>query len=115
MPVTATGASATPLHHSFVRNLILRTSSEGYASLCNAIATAEKPNYAAITVPLLIIAGSDDETAPMAGCQSILDSYSTEQQNKKIVVLSGVGHWHCIEAGELVAENIKTFVEDRSF
>lgn len=111
MPITATGASSTALHHAFIRSLILRTSNEGYISLCKVIATAQTPNYAAITVPLLVIAGSDDKTAPMPGCHKIYESYSTSHDQKKLVVLNGVGHWHCIEAGDLVAKAILEFVE----
>jgi pimeloyl-ACP methyl ester carboxylesterase len=79
-------------------------------SLCHVIATAERPKYAAITVPLLIIAGAEDMTANMAGCEAILDQYSTRKEEKSIKIISGVGHWHCIEAGDVVAGHIKDFI-----
>ena len=110
IPSAATGRLSTPLHHAFIRSLILNTSSDGYMSLCRVIATAKKPNYAAITVPLLIIAGSDDATAPMSGCEAILENYATGTEAKRIEVLDGIGHWHCIEAGDAVARYIRDFV-----
>lgn len=112
VPLSATGRSSTPLHHAFIRNLILSMPAENYTSLCRVIATAKKPNYATIMVPLLIIAGSEDTTAPMAGCESILENYSTRKEQKKIEVLGGIGHWHCIEAGDIVARHIRGFVLD---
>jgi len=110
VPTAATGGASTPLHRAFIRNLILRTSNESYISLCQVIATAERPHYASIMAPLLIIAGADDRTAPLAGCENIANGYSTTFEKKKIVVLDGVGHWHCIEAGEIVAGHINDFV-----
>lgn len=108
--MTATGKSGTALHRCFIRYLILRTSTKGYICLCQAIATAKRPNYASIDVPLLVIVGSEDSTAPLAGCKAILDNYSTKPEQKRIEVLAGVGHWHCIEAGDLVARYIRDFV-----
>lgn len=114
IPAAATGKLSTPLHHAFVRNLIIRTSTEGYMSLCRVISTAKVPDYEAITVPLLLIAGSDDKTAPMEGCEEIVRRYGTSKALKCLKVLDGVGHWHCIEAGAVVAKHIKDFVLDES-
>ena len=83
---------------------------EGYMPPCRVIATATKPNYAAINSPLLIIAGSEDMTAPISGCDTILKKYLIEAERKKIEILGGIGHWHCIEAGDVVARHIKKFV-----
>jgi pimeloyl-ACP methyl ester carboxylesterase len=109
IPAAATGKLSTPLHHAFIRNLIIRTSAEGYMSLCRVISTAKVPNYETITAPLLLIAGSDDKTAPMEGCEAIIQRYATRQALKSIKVLEGIGHWHCIEAGDVVAKHIKDF------
>lgn len=79
-------------------------------SLCRVIATAKKPNYGEITAPLLIIAGSDDGTAPLSGCEAILENYATGREAKRIEFLDGIGHWHCVEAGEVVARHIKDFL-----
>lgn len=109
-PKAATGRNSTPLHHAFIRSLILGTEPEGYISLCNAIATAKPPQYSNIKVPLLIIAGSDDQTAPRSGCELILKGYGTRDEEKRIVELDGVGHWHVIEDYEKVGGLIVDFV-----
>ncbi|KAG9236177.1 3-oxoadipate enol-lactone hydrolase-like protein [Amylocarpus encephaloides] len=110
IPTAATGSKAGSLQHAFIRSLILGTSTQGYIQLCDAIATAKSPLYSSINVPLLIIAGMEDKTAPMLGCQNILKAYRTIQENKRLEVLDGVGHWHCVEAPDLVAHLISSFV-----
>lgn len=98
------------MHRAFIRSLILGTTTEGYISLCQVIATADRPNYEAIAVPLLILAGGEDKTAHISGCQSILEAYGTLNERKKIRELQGVGHWHCIEDPENVANPIENFI-----
>ena len=110
MPLAATGRLSMPLHHAFIRYLILRMPIEGYMSLCQVIATTTKPNFAAIKVPLLIIVGSEDMIAPMSGCDTILKTYSIEAERKKVEILDDIGHWHCIEGGDVVGRHIKNFV-----
>jgi pimeloyl-ACP methyl ester carboxylesterase len=92
--------------------LILSTSSEGYISLCHVIATAQQPNYGAINVPLLIIQGSDDVTAPLSASKVILEKYATKKSEKTIKDLSGVGHWYCVEAPADIEELVKKFVQN---
>ncbi|KAL3427529.1 fumarylacetoacetate hydrolase [Phlyctema vagabunda] len=110
VPTAATGKASTSLHHAFIRTLILATSPEGYSSLCKVIATAKQLDYQAITVPLLVLAGENDNTAPLSGCQTILDLYGSSAEKKTIEVLPCVGHWHCVEEPGLVTEHIQKFV-----
>ncbi|KAH7312926.1 3-oxoadipate enol-lactone hydrolase-like protein [Rhexocercosporidium sp. MPI-PUGE-AT-0058] len=110
IPTLATGSKSTSLHHAFIRSLILGTTPAGYISLCNAIANATKPDYASIDVPLLILAGEDDKTAPLAGAEAIAREYGTKGGEKKVEVFRGVGHWHCVEAGEEVGRLVGGFL-----
>jgi pimeloyl-ACP methyl ester carboxylesterase len=80
-------------------------------SLCNVIAKASKPSYDVIKVPLVILVGSDDKTAPLTGAEAILDAYGTSKDRKRIEILEGVGHWHCVEVPEDVARHIVGFVD----
>jgi hypothetical protein len=61
-----------------------------------------------------VIAGSEDTTAPLAGCNAILNQFSTRAEQKRIEILDGIGHWHCIEAGGIVAGYINHFVFSRT-
>ena len=76
IPDAATGSKSTPLQRAFIRALILSQKAENYNSLCRTIAQAEVPRYGVPgggQSPLLIVAGSDDKTSPLTGCQTILD------------------------------------------
>lgn len=83
-------------------------------SLCNVIAKASKPGYSNIKVSLLILVGSEDKTAPLAGSEAILNAYGTPNDRKAIEILDGVGHWHCVEAPGDVARHLVTFVKSLS-
>ncbi|KAH8775674.1 3-oxoadipate enol-lactone hydrolase-like protein [Hyaloscypha sp. PMI_1271] len=114
IPTGATGSKAGPLQHAFIRSLILGTSSEGYISLCSVIAKTSKPEYSNIKVPLLILVGSEDKTAPLAGSEAILTACGTSKDKKQLEVLDGVGHWHCVEAPDDVAKHLETFIKNLS-
>jgi pimeloyl-ACP methyl ester carboxylesterase len=111
IPAGATASASVPLQHAFIRSLILGTTPEGYMSLCRSIATAKTPNYSAIRAPLLILAGDEDKAAPLPSSQVIFDEYGTQKEKKKIEILPKVGHWHCVEAPELVSAHIIDFIE----
>ncbi|KAL2223107.1 putative alpha/beta hydrolase [Thermoascus aurantiacus ATCC 26904] len=107
IPNQATGSRSTPLQKAFIRELILAQNSVGYASLCKVVVTARVPNYAAVKAPFLLIAGDEDKSAPLDGCRHIFDNIAS--QNKRLEVLPGVGHWHCIEASDDVGRLIADF------
>ena len=73
IPGAATGSKATPTQQAFIRSLLLSQQPEGYVSLCNVIAEAMPPEYGKVASPLLIVAGAEDKSAPLPGCQTILD------------------------------------------
>ncbi|KAL5343327.1 Alpha/Beta hydrolase protein [Aspergillus crustosus] len=108
IPYQATGSAASPLARSFIRELVLGQNPKGYAALCQAIANAPTIEYSLIKVPFLLIAGEEDRSASMEGCQYIFDNVSSEK--KKLEVLKKVGHWHCIEAPDRIGEAILTFI-----
>ncbi|KAL4921040.1 Alpha/Beta hydrolase protein [Aspergillus aurantiobrunneus] len=109
IPYQATGSAATPLARSFIRELVLGQNPKGYAALCQAIANAPSIDYSTIKVPFLLIAGEEDKSASIEGCQYIFDRVSSA--NKKMEVLKQVGHWHCIEAPDTVGKAIAEFVQ----
>ncbi|KAG9252981.1 alpha/beta hydrolase fold family protein [Emericellopsis atlantica] len=116
VPKAATGSLSTPTHHAFIRALILSQTAENYASLCRTIATASAPEYSKVNSPVLVIAGGDDKTSPLEGCQTIVDSTMKvtggswgADAKKKLEIVEGVGHWHVIEAPEQVGQLIVDF------
>ncbi|PYI24937.1 alpha/beta hydrolase [Aspergillus indologenus CBS 114.80] len=107
IPSGATGPRCSPLAQALIRELILGQNPQGYAALCRAIATAPAIDYAAISAPFLLIAGAEDKSAALEGCQHIFDRVSSG--HKKMEVLPQIGHWHCVEAPEEVGGLIREF------
>jgi pimeloyl-ACP methyl ester carboxylesterase len=110
IPRTATGSKSTPLVHAFIRSLLLGTSAGGYISLCKAIAEASVPEYKSIKVPLLVIAGAEDKSAPLDGITDIIEGYGS--QKKELRILKEVGHWIVLEAYLEVQDIIGGFLKE---
>lgn len=110
IPTAATGSLSTPLQHAFIRALLLSQRAAGYVSMCRVIGSATAPDYAKIQVPVLVIAGEEDKSAPLAGCEEILERIGAEE--KRIEVLNGVGHWLCVESPEKVVDAITGFYKE---
>ncbi|OIW22879.1 alpha/beta hydrolase [Coniochaeta ligniaria NRRL 30616] len=108
VPVSATGSKASPVAQTLIRTLLLGSDPAGYISLCRAIAEARVPDYEGVRVPVLIIVGDEDKSAPMEGSRLILERYGSAR--KEMRVLRGVGHWHVLEAYEEVARMVGEFV-----
>lgn len=108
IPYQATGSGASHLSKAFIRELLLGQNPKGYAALCQAIANAPKIDYAAIKVPFLLIAGEEDKSASLDGCQYIYNLVLSA--NKRLELLPNVGHWHCLEAPNEVGRVMEDFV-----
>lgn len=111
IPNGATASTASPLSRAFIRELLIGQNPEGYISLCRAIAEAPVPDYGKIDVPLLILAGEEDKSAPLEGCKKICEGYATSSAKKEVQVLCGVGHWHVAEKPEEVGKRIEKFMQ----
>lgn len=108
IPYAATGTCSTHLGRSFIRELLLTQDPRGYAALCRAIAVSKASDYSAINAPFFLIAGEQDKSATLEGCQYIFSH--VQSANKRMEVLADVGHWHCIEAPERVGMLMEDFV-----
>ncbi|MCJ1275342.1 hypothetical protein MMC21_003144 [Puttea exsequens] len=108
IPTSATGETTTPLQHAFIRTLLLSQKPEGYISMSKVVGGASVPEYDKIEMPTLLVAGSADKSAPLAGCEEI---FNRTGGRKSMEVIEGMGHWHCVEEPEKVAELIGRFVE----
>jgi pimeloyl-ACP methyl ester carboxylesterase len=110
IPQAAVGKAASPLAKAFIRELLLGQDPAGYCANCRIIVDAKPPNYSQIRVPVLILAGEEDKSAPLEGCKKMLGEMGSKE--KKLEIMHGVGHWHCIEAYEEVGRLIKSFYHD---
>ena len=110
IPAAATGKKASPIARAFIRELLLAQNPAGYISNCRVIANAKPPNYAKIAVPVLILVGEEDKSAPLERCEKMFEQMGTGE--KEMEILKGVGHWHCVEAFEEVGKQILSFYHE---
>jgi pimeloyl-ACP methyl ester carboxylesterase len=95
VPQAAVGPKAPPMAKAFIRELLLAQDPAGYVSNCRVIASARVPDYGGIKVPVLVVGGEEDKSAPVEGCQRMFKAIGGDE--KKFTVLKGIGHWPCIE------------------
>jgi len=114
VPYAAVGSRAQPIHSAFIRELLMGQTVAGYVGMCKVIATAwqSPPAYDRVQCPLLVIAGEEDKSTPMAMANRIVKEVGSEE--KLLTMLHGVGHWQCIEAPDEVAEAIVSFYKQIS-
>jgi pimeloyl-ACP methyl ester carboxylesterase len=110
IPNAAVGSKANVLVKAMIRELLLGQDPAGYVSNCRVIACAKPPKYSKIKVPVLVIAGEEDKSAALNLVKKMYGEIGTEE--KKLVVMEGVGHWQCLEAPELVAKHILDFYHE---
>ncbi|KAK5069556.1 hypothetical protein LTR64_008237 [Lithohypha guttulata] len=111
IPNAATGPRTTVLQKSFIREMIMSQDPEGYCANCRAIATAKAPNYAGVTCPVYIIAGSVDKSAPASGCQFIHDQL-VNSSGRKIDLIQEMGHWYCVEDPDLLGKMVAIWIAE---
>lgn len=76
-----------------------------------ASVTATVADYAAdITVPTLLIAGEEDEIAPLSGQQAVLAALPAG----RLLAIPDVGHLVHYETPQVAAEGIAAFIADRT-
>jgi len=109
VPYSAVGSKAQPIHHAFIREVLLAQNPAGYISMCRVIANAWQtpPDYAKVKCPVLIIAGDEDKSAPVAMSKKIMEELGTEE--KRLIVLENCGHWMCTEQGDVTGQKILEF------
>ncbi|TGO61612.1 hypothetical protein BCON_0026g00560 [Botryotinia convoluta] len=111
LPQNTTSRTSTPLARAYVRSFILSTDPNEYARLSKVITDSKRPLYSAIKAPLLILAGKDDMNV---FSEEIMEAYGTAKHKKQLEWLKGCGHWISDEQGDVAAEKIKRFVEQKA-
>jgi 3-oxoadipate enol-lactonase len=104
--LSASTRAGNPAAVAFVRESLMRQDGEGYARTCEALAKATAADARLISVPTLIVAGSDDPVAPASVGQTLADRI----RGAKAVVLDGCGHWMTIEKPAECARRLGEFV-----
>jgi 3-oxoadipate enol-lactonase len=91
---------------AFVRELLTRQPTEGYARSCEAMAAAVAADVGAVKAPVLLIAGRDDGVSPVANSEGM----AADLSNATLRVLEQCGHWHPIEQPAAVSQALREFL-----
>jgi 3-oxoadipate enol-lactonase len=90
------------------RNMLARTSRDGYLAACRAIAAADlAATTARIALPTLVIGGSHDGSTP----PDMVEALARLVPGSRCHIIAGTGHLPCVEAPDayaaLLADSIK--------
>lgn len=89
------------------RNLLLRTSSEGYVGASLALRDADLASAPrAVRAPTLVLCGAEDGATPPQDVRQLAESIP----GARFELVAGAGHLPCIEQPEAVAALLKSFV-----
>jgi 3-oxoadipate enol-lactonase len=91
---------------AFVRELIMRQHPEGYARNNEALAEAAEPGPVAPDLPLLLVAGSDDQLSP----PSVSHEIAAGHPSASVEVIDGIRHWSPLEDAMRTTELLDVFV-----
>lgn len=89
------------------RHMLTRTPAAGYLGCCAAIAETDlRDSTAALTLPALVIAGSEDGSTPPDLVRETADSIG----GSRFELIRGAGHIPCVERPEVTARLIGDFL-----
>lgn len=90
------------------RNMLARTSPQGYLACCDAVRDADFTEAAAsIKLPVLCIGGEHDGSTPAP----LVEDMAKRIKGARYELIKGAAHLPCIEQPENYAKLISTFVE----
>jgi len=97
--------AARPEAAAFVRELLMRQPSEGYALSCDALADAQAADVSGIGCPVLLITGSDDVVSPPPAVRALASQF----KDARLTILNACGHWTTLERPSEVTEALLNF------
>ncbi len=101
--------SASPAHVAFTEQLLLDCPNSVKAALGPMFASLDLAHTAALlTVPTLVIVGSQDRLTPLRAARRLADALPRGQ----LIVLPGVGHMAPLEAHEAVTAHLRLFARE---
>ncbi|CUM66599.1 uncharacterized protein PRCAT00004268001 [Priceomyces carsonii] len=111
--LNAVGSLCSDLKKGFIRELVSSQKPDYYIANCELIIRELKSSgtfenyYRKIQAPTLFILGNEDKTAPWEKCVEVIVKNIKE---KRVVFLTGVGHWAAIERDDEVEKEISEFL-----
>jgi 3-oxoadipate enol-lactonase/4-carboxymuconolactone decarboxylase len=90
-----------------LRTMLLRTSAEGYAASCEAIAAADlTESTGRLQVPALVLVGEQDAATPLAAARALHEAI----RGSSLIVLPGAAHIPTVERPDEVADALRRFL-----
>lgn len=90
------------------RNMLARTARDGYLAACHALASGDQTTATArLTLPTLVIAGSEDGASP----PDIVRATADLIKGSEFHLIKGAGHLPCIEAPVEMAALLRPFLQ----
>jgi 3-oxoadipate enol-lactonase len=92
------------------RHMLTRTPLDGYIGCCAALAGTDlRESTAALRLPVLAVAGSDDGSTP----PDLVREMAGTIPGARFEIIRGAGHIPCIEAPEALAAVIRGFLDEQ--
>lgn len=99
------------LETAMYRDMLVRTTVEGYVGTCIALRDGDLRDAAGkIAVPTLCICGSEDLATP----PDVVRAMASMIPNAEFELIDGVGHLPCIETPELLTRLIDRFTKEKN-
>jgi pimeloyl-ACP methyl ester carboxylesterase len=80
---------------ALAREMLTRQGPEGYAMAIQSLKNSYTPDWKRIKTPTVVVSGDEDRVSSVAVGEMIVSDLGDLAEQ---VVLSGVGHWHMLEA-----------------
>lgn len=101
--------SQQPVVVAMVRDSVARSCPEGYARSCEALADSRSALLEHIVSPTILITGDQDVIAPPQQVRALRDRLSSTR-SRRVLVLSGCGHWTPLERPAECMREWKQFI-----
>lgn len=99
-----------PVTLALIRESVMRQSAEGYARSCEALAAAQPAGIEKVTVPVLLVTGSEDGVGSPAGVQAL----AARLAKSTVTILDGCGHWTTFEKPFECIQALETFYQQQN-
>ncbi len=100
--------ASQPTRLAGYRNMLTRTTPDGYAGTCAAIRDTDLADAARhINVPAICLGGSEDSATPA----DLVADLAGKIAGSKLQIIDGVGHLPCIERPDVVSGHIQAMLQ----
>lgn len=80
---------------ALAREMLTRQSLAGYVMAVESLKNSYTPDWKCIQTPTMVVSGDEDKVSSVAVGEMVVSNLGNLAEQ---VVLSGVGHWHMLEA-----------------